>query len=384
VKVRAVPTPLSPLLANIALHGLEAHIRSQFPGQIRLGSDKAPTLANWKPQVIRYADDLVIFHRDRAVIESCQHLTEEWLQRIGLELNPKKTRIAHTLLNEEGVVGFDFLGFSVRQYRVSQFNTGTGRGFKTLIKPSADAIERHGKELSECIRRNQAARQENLIGFLNPKIAGWSNYYRAVVSKQVFQKLDHQLYVKLEKWARYRHPRKSRHWISRRYWDIEPGQGWTFGKRHGLALNQHASVSIVRHAKVRGTTSPYDGNWSYWASRRGTYPGIPRRLASMLKKQKGQCQVCGLFFMPDALVDLHHLDGNRHHNKYVNLVAVHRHCHDQIHNGQNELSKRIGTHDKSPINRGAVCCKSVRRGTHGVNCPRRGPKFRGDDFEVND
>ena len=102
---------VSPLLANIALHGLEAHIRAQFPAQIRLDSDKAPTMANWKPQVIRYADDLVIFHRDRAVIETCQHLTKEWLQRIGLELNPKKTRIAHTLLDEEGIIGFDFFGF---------------------------------------------------------------------------------------------------------------------------------------------------------------------------------------------------------------------------------------------------------------------------------
>ncbi len=112
---------------------------------------------------------------------------------MGLELNPKKTRIAHTLLDEGGA-GFDFLGFSVRQYRVSRFNTRAGRGFKTLIKPSADAIKRHAKELAEWLSRNRAAKQENLIGFLNPKIAGWSNYYRAVISKQVFQKLDHQLY----------------------------------------------------------------------------------------------------------------------------------------------------------------------------------------------
>jgi RNA-directed DNA polymerase len=206
---------------------------------------------------------------------------------------------------------------------VSQFNTATGRGFKTLIKPSADAIKRHDKALAECLHRNQAATQENLIGLLHPKIAGWSNYYRAVVSKQVCQKLDQQLYVKLDQWARYRHPRQSRPWISRRYWHIAPGQGWIFGKRHGLTLNQYANVPIVRHAKVRGAASPYDGNWSYWASRRGTYPGVPRRLASLLKKQKGQCRECGLFFMPDALVDIHHLDGNRHHNKYINLAAVH-------------------------------------------------------------
>lgn len=360
---------VSPLLANSALHGLEAHIRAQFPGQIRLDSTQAPTVANWKPQVIRYADDLVILHRDKAVIETCRHLTEEWLQSIGLELHPKKTRLAHTFLQEGETTGFDFLGFSVRQYRTSKFNSAGGKGFKTLITPSTDAIKRHSKALSECIRRNKAATQENLIGLLNPKIAGWSNDYRAVVSTQVFHKLDHRLYVQLAKWARYRHPRKSRSWINGRYWDIEPGHGWSFGNRNGFTLNAHARVPIGRHAKVRGTASPYDGNWSYWASRRGTYPGIPRRLAAMLKQQKGQCQACGLFFMPNALIDLHHLDGNRHHNTYINVAAVHRHCHDQIHGGQSELSRRIGTHDKRPINRGAVCCKS---GKHGSEDQREG------------
>jgi RNA-directed DNA polymerase len=108
----------------------------------------------------------VILHRDRAVIETCQHLTEAWLQRIGLELHPKKTRLAHTLLDEARTSGFDFLGVSIRPYRVSQFNTATGRGFKTLIKPSADAIKRHDKALAECLHRNQAATQENLIGLL--------------------------------------------------------------------------------------------------------------------------------------------------------------------------------------------------------------------------
>jgi len=39
----------------------------------------------------------------------------EWLQKLGLELHPKKTRIAHTLIPEDGKVGFDFLGFEVRQ-----------------------------------------------------------------------------------------------------------------------------------------------------------------------------------------------------------------------------------------------------------------------------
>jgi RNA-directed DNA polymerase len=171
-----------------------------------------------------------------------------------------------------------------------------------------------------------------------------------VVSKEVFQALDHKLYNRLAKWARFRHPRKSRHWIINRYWEVNRGKGWVFAAHNGLALNQHASVPIVRYAKVRNNASPYDGSWSYWATRRGTHPGVPNRMAKLLKNQCRRCTACGLVFMPDAPVEIHHLDGNHNDNRYINLAAVHRHCHDQIHGGQNKLSQRLGTHDKSPVN----------------------------------
>jgi RNA-directed DNA polymerase len=211
------------------------------------------------------------------------------------------------------------------------------------LSSSQEAIKRHWARLSEIISHHQAAKQANLIGVLNPVIAGWANYYRAVVSKETFQLLDHRLYEKLRRWAFFRHPRKGRRWAIARYWDITPGKSWEFRGRDGLTLNRHFSVPIVRHAKVRGSASPYDGNWSYWATRRGHYPGVPRRLAALLQKQQGRCEACRLFFKPDDLIESHHLDGNRSDNRYINLAAVHRHCHDQIHGGLYELSqgKRI-------------------------------------------
>jgi RNA-directed DNA polymerase len=161
--------------------------------------------------------------------------------------------------------------------------------------------------------------------------------------------LDHRLYEKLRRWAFFRHPRKGRRWAVQRYWDTTPGKRWEFREQDGPTLNQHTRVPIVRHVKVRGTASPYDGNWSYWAARRGQYPGVLQRLAALLKKQEGRCEACGLFFKPDDLIEHHHRDGNRSDNRYINLAAVHRHCHDQIHGGRHELSKRIGTHDKRPL-----------------------------------
>lgn len=340
----------SPLLANIALHGLEEFIRSQFPARTRRNPAQPGRQLHWQPQIIRYADDLVILHRDRTVIEQCRRLTQAWLQDIGLELSEQKTRIAHTLEKIEGEAGFNFLGFQVRQYRASKYNTARGRGFKTLITPSQEAVKRHWATLSALISQHKAAKQANLIGILNPIIAGWANYYSAVVSTKTFHLLDHRLYEKLRRWAFFRHPRKSRRWAIQRYWDTTPGKSWAFRDSNGPTLNQHTHVPIVRHVKVQGQASPYDGNWSYWAARRGKYPGVSRRLAALLKKQAGHCEACGLFFTPEALIELHHRDGNRSDNRYINLAVVHRHCHDQIHGGLHELSQQLGTHDKRPFN----------------------------------
>jgi RNA-directed DNA polymerase len=267
-----------------------------------------------------------------------------------LELSEQKTRIAHTLETAEGEAGFNFLGFNVRQHHASKYNTSRGRGFKTLIRPSPEAVKRHWATLSEQISQNKAAKQANLIGVLNPIIAGWANYYSAVVSTKTFHLLDHRLYEKRRRWAFFRHPRKGRRWAVRRYWDTTPGKSWDFRERNGPTLNQHTHVSIGRHVKVQGKASLYDGNWSYWAARRGKYPGVSRRFAALLKKQEGRCEACGLFFKPDDLVELHHLDGKRSDNRDINLAAVHRHCHDQIHGGLHELSKRLGAHDKGPLN----------------------------------
>ena len=328
---------VSPLLANIALHGLETHLRSRFPRQRTDKQAGALRVRNWKPKVVRYADDLVVLHRDKIALEHCQRLTAEWLANVGLELNPAKTRIAHTLEAEAGEVGFSFLGFQVRHHRVSKYNSAQGRGFKTLIKPSKEAVKRHYRQLAETIGRNKTARQENLIRQLNPVIAGWSQYYRAVVSKKVFQILDQKLYHRLARWARYRHPKKGRHWIAHRYWRATKGKNWVFGLPNGLALNRHSSVPIVRHAKVRAHASPYDGNWSYWAARRGHHPSVTNSMAKLLKTQHGRCKACGLVFTPQALIEIHHLDGEHSNNRYDNLAVVHRHCHDQIHGGYHEF-----------------------------------------------
>jgi RNA-directed DNA polymerase len=127
-------SPLSPLLANIALHGLETAITKAFP---RSGSRNVQS-----PNVVVYADDLVILHRDRPVVERCQPLVSEWLRLMGLALKPNKTRIPHTLETTDDTPGCDFLSFHLRQYPVGKTKSGrNGRGrlhgFKTRSTPQA-------------------------------------------------------------------------------------------------------------------------------------------------------------------------------------------------------------------------------------------------------
>src|SRR5438105_13118437 len=77
---------ISPLLANIALHGMEKDLINH-----------CRPLAKTEPRMIRYADDFVILHKDKAIIEECQRFTTEWLKHMGLEPKPSKTRVTHTL-----------------------------------------------------------------------------------------------------------------------------------------------------------------------------------------------------------------------------------------------------------------------------------------------
>src|SRR5215469_1200260 len=157
---------ISPLLANIALHGMEHAISEAFP---RNKGENA--------HLVRYADDFVVLLSTEAGAKQAQQILVEWLAKMGLTLHPNKTRITHTLTPQaDGSVGFDFLGFTIRQFPVGKYRTGTRKGtplgFKTIIKPSKEAHILHIRQLGGVIRANRSATQAGLIVLLNPIIRG--------------------------------------------------------------------------------------------------------------------------------------------------------------------------------------------------------------------
>jgi RNA-directed DNA polymerase len=357
---------ISPLLANIALHGLEEYIKQwaeTWKGQ-KSKNRQSITL-------IRYADDFVVFHKDKSVVQQAKGLISNWLHGLGLELKESKTRICHTLNRTDGEeAGFDFLGWNIRQHQVGKHHTGkcNGKllGFKTIIKPSNESVKTHYRKIVEVLDSMKGMSQEKVIERLNPIIRGWTNYHSAVCSADMFSKLDFMLYNKLRRWVKRRHPNKTQNWCNQRYFyrtkekmaeGLDRNDRWVFSTpsnepNNPVAgtheLRKHAWTPIVYHTKVKGTKSPFDGDWRYWSSRRGEYPGTPTRVAKLLKRQKGKCTRCGLYFKGEDVLEIDHIvpKAERGKNQYKNLQLLHRHCH---HEKTAEDRTRQGSSGKSSI-----------------------------------
>lgn len=332
---------LSPLLANIALHGIEEDTKEALK-QLLTRAER-PAHHGWERvrhtlQVIRYADDFVVIHKDLSVIQEAEKYIANWLGTMGLQLKPEKTRIVHSLQKHAGnEPGFNFLGFNCRQYREAK-----GRGFKTLIKPEKDKLHRHLMSIKDSIR-NLGSDSQNEVNKINSKTMGWSNYYRTCVAAVTFHKADNVVYWQLSEWVKKSSRQRSIRKKARKYFKTVGNQNWVFTTKEGRTLLRHDATKIVRHIKVQGSRSPYDGDWAYWATRLGHNPLLTSRRARMLKKQKGICGYCKLHFRHEDILEIHHVDGNHKNNKKDNLMLIHGHCHDQI------TADMQRTHDKGSV-----------------------------------
>jgi RNA-directed DNA polymerase len=324
---------ISPLLLNVALHGMGDAIGANRPFRGRKGAPVPPAL-------VRYADDFVVMCTSKEQAHSLREKLAAWLEPRGLAFNSEKTRIVHV------DDGFDFLGFNVRRY-----------GGKTLIKPSQDAIRRAKERIRTVIRKARGAPVARLVATLNPYVRGWSTYYRHVVSSEVFSSLDYFTYHALQSWTRRSHSNKSLGWIRKRYWGMfATGRTdkWVFGSPEGY-LQKFAWTRIERHVLVAGGNSPDDPALEeYWAHRRRKrMPQTEsKRILSLAARQKGLCTRCGqdlvegAEFDPDDVRDwarwfTANLRGiNVHHavyrsqggdNRQDNLEVIHTQCHRQIH-----------------------------------------------------
>jgi RNA-directed DNA polymerase len=283
---------ISPLLMNVALHGLEEAAGVQY--RSATGKYAGAAVAG-TPVLARYADDVVVCCYSEQQAVQVKSRLAQWLAPRGLVFNEDKTRIVH--LEEDG---FDFLGFNIRRYRYG------GRPGKLLIKPSPTAVKRIRHRLAEEMRGLRGSNAEAVISRMNPIIRGWSAYYRGAVSSNVFRSLDHYMWQLTFGWARRTHPNKPGKWIARRYYgrfNKFRNDRWVFGdpstssnsaRDNTACLVKFSWTPIVRHTLVTGRASPDDPELTgYWAARRRKVtPALDSYNLRLLARQDSRCPLC--------------------------------------------------------------------------------------------
>jgi RNA-directed DNA polymerase len=319
-----------------ALNGLERLLQEKFPAGKRLKS-----LGGEKPCVnlVRYADDFVITSKSKELLEGeIKPLVEQFLQERGLELSPTKTVITHV------EHGFDFLGQNVRRYPNG----------KLLIKPSKKNVGTFLKGIRRTIKEAHGMPAADLIGQLNPKIRGWANYHRHMVSKRAFGGVDRTIFSSLWQWARRRHPNKSPRWFKPKHFGRRKDRDCTFfgetcdddGRPNKLWLFHAKSTPIKRHVKVKGEANPYDPTYeTYFEEREGahmleTFRGT-RTLRYLWHEQRGLCTQCNTKITRITGWRLHYgvprVRGGS--TGATNCVLLHPECHDRVHRQRLPVSK---------------------------------------------
>ncbi|PZO20382.1 MAG: RNA-dependent DNA polymerase [Leptolyngbya foveolarum] len=262
---------VSPLLANVALNGIEAIHPS-----------------------VRYADDMVFFLKPQddadAVLERVRH----FLATRGMNISAEKTRVTAS------TDGFDFLGW--------HFKVQSNGKFKG--KPSAANFKAFRQKVKHIVNHSNYGAKVK-ASKLAPIVRGWRNYHR---------------YCKMRG---NRHSLSAMRLRTYRVFNREPKQNrYTSSKLLAKAFPK-VRCSENKHINVRGTKSPFDGDIAYWSQRNSKhYSGTTLRI---IRKQGHRCGRCNLNLLASEKVELHHIDGDHNNWKGHNLLAVHQSCHDYVH-----------------------------------------------------
>jgi RNA-directed DNA polymerase len=262
---------VSPLLANIALNGIE---------------DLHPS--------VRYADDMVLFLKPKENANEILNKISQFLAERGMNISEKKTKITAS------TDGFDFLGWHFKVQNNGKFR----------CTPSVDnfkAFRKKVKAIVNCSNYGSKVKAEKLA----PLVRGWRNYHR-------FCKMDGS---RFSLWHIIKRTRKVFNKETRN------------DKETSVVLVKKAFPAVPysesKFVMVKGEKSPFDGDISYWGERNSKlYDG---ETSKALKRQNHSCGYCGMKMLPGETAHLHHVDGNHQNWKAKNLLAVHQSCHQHHH-----------------------------------------------------
>ncbi len=313
---------ISPLLANIALHGMEKALGVIYE---KGGGSRGKRI------VVRYADDFVILCETQEDAYKAKDEVTSWLSERGLNLSPEKTTIVHM------TTGFDFLGWNFRHYKVSDRKSG----YKLLIKPSAKSIKNIRDKLRQIWLSNRGKEVGAVITELTSVVRGWANYHRKMVSCEVFNELDKWMFDRVKRYAKQRHPNKSDKWRNQRYFgrfNLDRADKWVFGEHQtGAHVPKFSWFHIERHTLVPGEYSldnpdPDVQEW-FRKNRAKLAKNHNKSWQKIAKRQNYVCQICGDSLFNGENIHKHHMipKGNGGKDTYSNYQFVHLMCHQQIH-----------------------------------------------------
>ena len=308
---------ISPLLANVALDGME-RLLGNATDKGRLLSPHSRRGPNKGVGLVRYADDFVVSAPSREVIED--HVVPTltaFLAARGLTLSEAKTRIVHV------TEGFNFLGFEVKK-----------RPDILMVTPQKSKVLAHVAGIKRWLDDHRQVPAGAVCQSLSPVIRGWANYYRFCMAARTFQKVSHLVWQHLWRWAKRRHPNKPKRWVATRYFALH--RRWQF-REGSQALVRHHEIAIARKPKVKATHSPFNpAQRDYWEWRRELVVRLnthSKKLGGMLRRQRYRCGMCGGPFQPDDTIHNHHVvrrkDGGV--DGVGNRMLAHGWCHTAHH-----------------------------------------------------
>lgn len=333
--------PLSPLLANIALHGIEEHVLKCLSTWSRNGElPKGAAMSNGL--TVRYADDFVILYPHLETLKRLIAEVEKWLFPLGLKISTKKSSIRHTLNPYLGQdPGFTFLGFYFSHKKCGVGKTtwvANRNNRKPLLyylrqKPDKKKVQEHINIIRDIVKRMEKCAQEELIAKINPIIRGWTNYYAYTDNASTFRYCDERMFWRLFRYACNRHQSKGKKWIANKYFHTFEGRKWIFAtpnRTRRLKLYSKG-VGRNRYVKITKGKSPYDGDTRYWNNRWKMSVSPTKR--KLHNQQNGKCAWCkGPIYFGQVVETDHKIPKkNGGSNNFENLRLVHGHCHDQIH-----------------------------------------------------
>lgn len=306
---------ISPVLANLALDGLQLELTKLFR-TVREAREA-------KVNLVRYADDFIITASSPELLETkVKPLVEKFLADRGLVLSPTKTKVTHV------TAGFDFLGWNVRYFN------------ELLIQPSKKNKEKFLEKIRGLLRERKAASQAEVIEKLTPVIRGWANYHRSQNSSQTFARCDHEIWQALWRWSLRRHSEKNKRWVKQRYFKCIKGRNWRFAEKDKL-LPVLVGYTKIPHTKIQSDAIPYDPKFDDYFSKR-----LAKRMDKMLEGkrklrwlwwwQEGLCPRCDQKITRETGWHLHHIvkRSARGSDKLTNLELLHPNCHNQHHSNE--------------------------------------------------